>query len=87
MIVQDFIGFLNLKQLLYYLFDRHWTMPDEMWRYTVEDFAATFSITRHSLLESLIFYLLDDHTEEALQVTLFRCLLSLNGHFSLCQSI
>ena len=62
-------------------------MPDEMWRYTVEDFAATFSITRHSLLESLIFYLLDDHTEEALQVTLFRCLLSLNGHFSLSKHL
>ncbi|KAF5460151.1 hypothetical protein F2P56_020040 [Juglans regia] len=53
--------------LLYYLFDRHWEMPDETWRHFVEDFAATFSITRHSLLESLIFYLLDDHTDEALQ--------------------
>ncbi|KAJ4712700.1 E3 ubiquitin-protein ligase HOS1-like protein [Melia azedarach] len=52
---------------LYYLFDRHWTMPDENWRHIVDDFAATFGITRHSLLESLIFYLLDDHTEEALQ--------------------
>lgn len=53
--------------LLYYLFDRHWKMPDETWRDIVEDFAATFSITRHSLLESLVFYLLDDHTDEALQ--------------------
>ncbi|KAG2676354.1 hypothetical protein I3760_12G049200 [Carya illinoinensis] len=53
--------------LLYYLFDRHWEMPDETWRHFVEDFAATFSITRHSLLESLVFYLLDDHTDEALQ--------------------
>ncbi|XP_031247889.1 E3 ubiquitin-protein ligase HOS1 isoform X2 [Pistacia vera] len=52
---------------LYYLFDRHWTMPDENWRHIVDDFAATFSITRHSLLESLTFYLLDDHTDEALQ--------------------
>lgn len=36
----------------------------------MDDFAATFSITRHSLLESLTFYLLDDQTDEALQVIL-----------------
>ncbi|XP_022995656.1 E3 ubiquitin-protein ligase HOS1-like [Cucurbita maxima] len=53
--------------LLYYLFDRHWMMPDEKWRHVVEDFAASFSITRHSVLESFVFYLLDDHTDEALQ--------------------
>ncbi|XP_023522159.1 E3 ubiquitin-protein ligase HOS1-like, partial [Cucurbita pepo subsp. pepo] len=53
--------------LLYYLFDRHWMMPDEKWRHIVEDFAASFSITRHSILESFVFYLLDDHTDEALQ--------------------
>ncbi|KAM7525513.1 hypothetical protein LguiA_015415 [Lonicera macranthoides] len=52
---------------LYYLFDRHWTMPDEDWRHIIDDFAATFNITRHSLLESFTFYLLDDHTDEALQ--------------------
>ncbi|KAI4327152.1 hypothetical protein L6164_019648 [Bauhinia variegata] len=52
---------------LYYLYDRHWTLPDEEWREIIEDFAATFNISRHSLLESLAFYLLDDHTEEALQ--------------------
>ncbi|XP_027360633.1 E3 ubiquitin-protein ligase HOS1 isoform X2 [Abrus precatorius] len=52
---------------LYYLYDRHWTIPDEEWRHVLEDFATTFSISRHSLLESLTFYLLDDHTEEALQ--------------------
>ncbi|XP_061368262.1 E3 ubiquitin-protein ligase HOS1 [Gastrolobium bilobum] len=52
---------------LYYLYDRHWTIPDEEWRYILEDFAATFSISRHSLLESLTFFLLDDHTDEALQ--------------------
>ena len=44
-------------------------MPDEKWRHIVEDFAASFSITRHSILESFVFYLLDDHTDEALQVT------------------
>ncbi|KAK9284920.1 hypothetical protein L1049_024101 [Liquidambar formosana] len=52
---------------LYYLFDRHWSMPDEKWRHIVDDFAATFSITRNSLLESFTFYLLDDHTDKALQ--------------------
>ncbi|MED6193855.1 hypothetical protein PIB30_023227 [Stylosanthes scabra] len=52
---------------LYYLYDRHWTIPDEEWREIIEDFAVTFNISRHSLLESLTFYLLDDDTEEALQ--------------------
>ncbi|KAF5176232.1 E3 ubiquitin-protein ligase hos1 [Thalictrum thalictroides] len=52
---------------LYYLFDRHWARPDSDWREIIEDFAASFSINRHSLLESLIFYLLDDHTDQALQ--------------------
>ncbi|KAL9242771.1 hypothetical protein vseg_016738 [Gypsophila vaccaria] len=54
---------------LYYLFDRHWkkSESDEDWRHAIDDLAATFSITRHSLLESLTFYLLDDHTDEALQ--------------------
>ncbi|GAB4850812.1 hypothetical protein Ancab_030112 [Ancistrocladus abbreviatus] len=52
---------------LYYLFDRHWTLPKEDWRQFLDDFAATFSTARHSLLESLTFYLLDDHTEEALE--------------------
>ena len=50
-------------------------MPDESWRYIVDDFSATFAITRHSLLESLTFYLLDDNNEEALQV--IECLLIL----------
>ncbi|KAL7165042.1 hypothetical protein ACSBR2_040851 [Camellia fascicularis] len=52
---------------LYYLFDRHWTRPEEIWRHIIDDFAATFNITRHSLLESFTFYLLDDHTDDALQ--------------------
>jgi hypothetical protein len=47
----------------------------------MEDFAATFSITRHSLLESLVFYLLDDHTDEALQVNFLRCLFGLDDLF------
>ncbi|CAL1375900.1 unnamed protein product [Linum trigynum] len=52
---------------LYYIFDRHWTTPDDNWRSIIDDFAATFGITRHSLIESLTFYLLDDDSDEALQ--------------------
>ncbi|KAF6149908.1 hypothetical protein GIB67_008629 [Kingdonia uniflora] len=52
---------------LYYLFDRHWTTPDEKWRCLIDDFAASFGISRQSLLESLTFYLLDDHTDHVLQ--------------------
>ncbi|KAL8497699.1 hypothetical protein ACS0TY_021140 [Phlomoides rotata] len=52
---------------LYFLFDRHWTIPDDEWRCIVDDFAVTFGITRHSLLESFVFYLLDDHTDDALK--------------------
>ncbi|KAH6771778.1 ubiquitin-protein ligase [Perilla frutescens var. hirtella] len=52
---------------LYFLFDRHWRIPDDEWRSIVDDFAVTFGITRHSLLESFVFYLLDDHTDEALK--------------------
>jgi len=54
---------------LYYLFDRQWTIAEDEWRHVIDDFAATFNITRHSLLESFTYYLLDDHTDEALQVT------------------
>ncbi|KAG2332393.1 hypothetical protein Bca52824_003573 [Brassica carinata] len=52
---------------LYYLFDRHWSTPEKYWKHIIDDFAATFGISRHSLLESLVFYLLDDPSEEALQ--------------------
>ncbi|KAF8108335.1 hypothetical protein N665_0111s0046 [Sinapis alba] len=52
---------------LYYLFDRHWTTPEKYWKHIIDDFAATFGISRHSLLESFVFYLLDDPSEEALQ--------------------
>lgn len=52
---------------LYYLYDRHWTLPDELWRNIVDDFAASFGVTRHLLLESLTFYLLDNHSDEALK--------------------
>ncbi|PVH31258.1 hypothetical protein PAHAL_9G096600 [Panicum hallii] len=53
--------------LLYYLFDRHWTRPDSEWRYLLDDFAATFGITSRTLLECLVFCLLDDHSSEALE--------------------
>ncbi|CAL5441965.1 unnamed protein product [Camellia sinensis] len=46
---------------------RHWTRPGGEWRHIIDDFAATFNITRHSLLESFTFYLLDDYTDDALQ--------------------
>ncbi|KAL6501557.1 hypothetical protein OROGR_026690 [Orobanche gracilis] len=52
---------------LYYLFDRHWEVPSDEWRPVIDDFAVTFNIPRHSLLESYVFYLLDDHTDEALK--------------------
>ncbi|XVF51792.1 hypothetical protein PTKIN_Ptkin04bG0212900 [Pterospermum kingtungense] len=51
---------------VYYLFDRHWSRPEEEWRHIIDDFAASFGISRHSLLESFAFCLLDDHSEEAL---------------------
>ncbi|XWS62022.1 hypothetical protein CRYUN_Cryun07bG0175100 [Craigia yunnanensis] len=51
---------------VYYLFDRHWSRPEEEWRHIVDDFAASFGISRHSLLESFTFCLLDDHSDEAL---------------------
>lgn len=62
------LNFLNASQLLYYLFDRHWSRPDSEWRYLVDDFAATFGITNRTLLECLVFCLLDDHSSEALEV-------------------
>ncbi|CAH8376467.1 unnamed protein product [Eruca vesicaria subsp. sativa] len=52
---------------IYYLFDRHWTTPEKYWKHIIDDFATAFDITRHSLLESFVFYLLDDPSEEALQ--------------------
>ncbi|KAL2898980.1 E3 ubiquitin-protein ligase HOS1 [Bienertia sinuspersici] len=39
---------------LYYLFDRHWTTAEEQWRHAV-------------FIGVVAFYLLDDHTDEALQ--------------------
>lgn len=44
-------------------------MPEDRWRHFIEDFAASFGINRHLLLESLIFYLLDDLNDEAMQVS------------------
>ncbi|KAI8017614.1 E3 ubiquitin-protein ligase HOS1 [Camellia lanceoleosa] len=61
---QALISFLIF---LYYLFDWHWTRPEEECRHIIDDFAATFNITRHFLLEFFTFYLLDDHIDDALQ--------------------
>ncbi|KAH0646817.1 hypothetical protein KY284_034701 [Solanum tuberosum] len=52
---------------LYFMFDRQWTVPDEQWRHIIDDFAATFGVTRHSLLESFTFFLLDDEGVPALK--------------------
>ncbi|CAN4078015.1 unnamed protein product [Withania somnifera] len=52
---------------LYFMFDRQWTVPDEEWRYIIDDFAATFGVARHSLLESFTFFLLDDEGVPALK--------------------
>ncbi|XP_024524647.1 E3 ubiquitin-protein ligase HOS1 [Selaginella moellendorffii] len=52
---------------LYYLFDRHWTCPELQWRHVIEDYVMTFSIPRQSMLESFVFYLLDNKSDEALQ--------------------
>jgi hypothetical protein len=35
----------------------------------VDDFAATFGISSRTLLECLVFCLLDDHSSQALEVT------------------
>eukprot|EP00252_Welwitschia_mirabilis_P008056 TRINITY_DN19761_c0_g3_i1.p1 TRINITY_DN19761_c0_g3~~TRINITY_DN19761_c0_g3_i1.p1 ORF type:complete len:1008 (+),score=216.56 TRINITY_DN19761_c0_g3_i1:343-3024(+) len=50
---------------LYYLFDRHRDVPDRQWEYIIEDYAGCFAIMRNSVLESLVFCLLDDNLEEA----------------------
>ncbi|PPD66377.1 hypothetical protein GOBAR_DD36743 [Gossypium barbadense] len=63
---------------VYYLFDRHWSRPEEEWRDIVDDFATSFGINRHSLLESFIFCLLDNHTDEALQES-FQLLPEISG--------
>nr|PNR46344.1 hypothetical protein PHYPA_013463 [Physcomitrium patens] len=52
---------------LYFLFDRHWASPDENWRGVVDDYVSVFSISRHFMLESLVFYLLDDSSDHALE--------------------
>lgn len=60
--------FLHPSKFLYFMFDRQWTVPDDEWRHIIDDFAATFGVTRHSLLESFTFFLLDDEGVAALKV-------------------
>lgn len=60
---------LILPQFLYFLFDRHWELPDENWREEVDDYVSTFNIPRHFMLESLVFFLLDDSSDHALEVS------------------
>ncbi|CAH9072714.1 unnamed protein product [Cuscuta epithymum] len=40
---------------------------DERWRDIIDDFAATFCVLWYSVLESYVYFLLDDHTDEGLQ--------------------
>ncbi|KAM3199873.1 hypothetical protein P3L10_032233 [Capsicum annuum] len=42
-------------------------VPDEGWRHIIDDFSATFGVTKHSLLESFTFSLLDDEGVPALR--------------------
>ncbi|GLJ44521.1 hypothetical protein SUGI_0934750 [Cryptomeria japonica] len=51
----------------YYFFDRYWSLPNVDWRNLVDDYVGTFGIARKLVLESLVFYILDDSTSEALE--------------------
>ncbi|KAM3308580.1 hypothetical protein P3S67_010324 [Capsicum chacoense] len=42
-------------------------LPDEGWRHIIDDFSATFGVTKHSLLESFTFSFLDDEGVPALK--------------------
>ncbi|KAE8671738.1 2-oxoglutarate and Fe(II)-dependent oxygenase superfamily protein isoform 1 [Hibiscus syriacus] len=65
---------------VYFLFDRHWRRPEEEWRDIIDDFASSFGISRHSLLESFAFCLLDDHSHEALLTVMSLQLLKKECH-------
>lgn len=52
---------------LYYLFDMHWPHCDDEWRRVLNDYLRTFDIPRHIMLESLLFYLLDDSSDAAVE--------------------
>eukprot|EP00250_Pteridium_aquilinum_P020506 c24838_g1_i1 orf=214-3336(+) len=53
--------FLAKKAIfLYYLFDRHWPNHDDEWKQLLDDYVLTFDISRHAMLESRVFFLLDE---------------------------
>ncbi|KAJ4807003.1 ubiquitin-protein ligase [Rhynchospora pubera] len=52
---------------LYYLIDRHGMRPDSDWRFLLDDFCAAFGVTSQALTECMVFYLLDNHSDQALE--------------------
>ncbi|GBG61328.1 hypothetical protein CBR_g20363 [Chara braunii] len=53
--------------LLYYLFDRFWGISHSSWLETIDDYCAFLGITRNPRTECLVFFLLDETSEQALQ--------------------
>ncbi|KAH7280650.1 hypothetical protein KP509_36G007400 [Ceratopteris richardii] len=52
---------------LYYLFDRHWPGTNNDWKSILDDYVVTFGISRHAMLESFVFFLLDEADDSALE--------------------
>lgn len=60
--------FLAKKAIfLYYLFDRHWPNHDDEWKQLLDDYIIEFDISRHAMMESLVFFLLDEINDLALE--------------------
>ncbi|MCO5586449.1 hypothetical protein L7F22_040389 [Adiantum nelumboides] len=60
--------FLAKKAIfLYYLFDRHWPDHNDGLRQLLDDYILVFDISRHAMLESLVFFLLDEMSDSALE--------------------
>lgn len=57
-------------QFLYYLYDRFWGRPAEEWQGVVRDYCTAFHLPEFFRVECLVFFLLDNDTPEALQVSL-----------------
>lgn len=53
---------------MYYLFDRHWPNRSEDWKHILDDYILTFDVSRHAMLESWVFFLLDEKDDMALEV-------------------
>ncbi|KAI5084593.1 hypothetical protein GOP47_0000762 [Adiantum capillus-veneris] len=60
--------FLAKKAIfLYYLFDRHWPNHNDGLKELVDDYILVFDISRHAMLESSVFFLLDEIDDSALE--------------------